>query len=239
MMQTIDRATDIGNKRMLRLVRECPLFERASRATREELARAASYELVMPGAILVEQGATSRNMILLPRGRARLERSGGPGRLLALGYRGSGDVLLDEAISREGRARVQVTATAESEVLRVAHDDARQILARDPGLAMAALEAMLAQKRELEDRLESVLFRNVEGRLAEFLLQAADRWGVQRPDGVMIAAPITHLEIAQAIGSTRETVTLTLGMLRREGLIVAIGRKLCIVDRPALLERAQ
>jgi CRP-like cAMP-binding protein len=82
-----------------------------------------------------------------------------------------------------------------------------------------------------------MLFRNVEGRLAEFLLKAADRWGVPTPKGVLISAPITHLEIAQSIGSTRETVTLTLGALRREGLLDVAGRRLIVKDREALAAR--
>ncbi len=101
----------------------------------------------------------------------------------------------------------------------------------------AALSLLLARQRETEDRIESLLFRNVEGRLAEFLLKAADRWGVPTPKGTLISAPITHLEIAQSIGSTRETVTLTLGALRREGLLDVAGRRLIVRDREALSAR--
>jgi len=83
----------------------------------------------------------------------------------------------------------------------------------------------------------AILFRNVEGRLVEFLLDAADRWGVPTPKGTLISAPITHLEIAQTIGSTRETVTLTLGALRRQGLLDVAGRRLIVTDRAGLSAR--
>jgi CRP-like cAMP-binding protein len=111
------------------------------------------------------------------------------------------------------------------------------LIAQDPALGPLVLALLLLRQRETEDRIESLLFRNVEGRLVEFLLKAADRWGVPTPKGTLISAPLTHLEIAQTIGSTRETVTLTLGALRREGLLDVAGRRLIVRDREALSAR--
>ena len=101
----------------------------------------------------------------------------------------------------------------------------------------AVLGLLLSRQRETEERIESMLFRNVEARLCEFLVKAADRWGVPTPKGTLISAPITHLEIAQAIGSTRETVTLTLGTIRRAALLDVAGRRLIVTDREALSVR--
>jgi CRP-like cAMP-binding protein len=112
-----------------------------------------------------------------------------------------------------------------------------ELMTADPALGPAALSLLLERQRETESRIESMLFRNVEARLAEFLLKAAERWGVPSPKGTLISAPITHLEIAQAIGSTRETVTLTLGALRREGVLDVAGRRLIVKDREALAAR--
>jgi CRP-like cAMP-binding protein len=54
---------------------------------------------------------------------------------------------------------------------------------------------------------------------------------------VLISAPITHAEIAHVIGSTRETVTLTLGAFRKEGLLEVAGRRLIVRDREALARK--
>lgn len=227
-----------GVRRNARFIKACAMFERASRATREEVARSAHHQVVGPGTVLFEEGVTGRDWIVVVRGRVRLERGVRGGRVVSLGYRSAGDVLIEAALPEEVEARARALTMEEAEVLRIDRQLAEDLLARDPGLATAALRLALVHKRELEDRMESILFRSVEGRLAEFLLQCADRWGVQRSEGEVISAPLTHLEIAQAIGSTRETVTLTLGVLRRAGLLLAIGRKLCIVDRAALAARA-
>jgi CRP-like cAMP-binding protein len=168
------------------------------------------------------------------RGRARIERSVADGRLVPLGYRGSGDVLGESCLGRTRKHTENATTMEEAEIVRIPIRTVYDFIASDPAMGPAVLGLLLARQRETEDRIESMLFRNVEARLAEFLLGAAERWGVPTPKGTLISAPITHLEIAQSIGSTRETVTLTLGTLRREGILDVAGRRLIVKDKEAL-----
>jgi CRP-like cAMP-binding protein len=130
-----------------------------------------------------------------------------------------------------------VVAMDDCDVVRIPMLTMQAILQSDPAITQALMNVVQQQQALLEERLMSLLFRPVEGRVAEFLLHAASRWGVADARGTMISAPITHLEIAKAIGSTRETVTVTLGILRRDGLLTTAGRRLIVVDRDALNKR--
>ena len=218
-------------------VRLSSFFDQAAVATREAVAAAATSEVVPGGTAIFEQDVPVDALVSLgSRGRARLERvmSGG---IIPLGYRGTGDLLGESCLGGHEVRTERAVAMEEVEVIRVPLALARELLDTDPGLRHAAVNVLLARQREVEDRIESMLFRNVEGRLAEFLIAAADRWGVPTPRGVLISAPLTHFEIAQVIGSTRETVTLTLGALRREGILDVAGRRLILCDRAALAQR--
>src|SRR4029078_7554652 len=94
-------------------------------------------------------------------------------------------------------------AMEETEVVRIPVSVVEEFVAADPNMGSPVLALLLTRQRETEDRIESLLFRNVEGRVVEFLLKAAERWGVPSPKGTLISAPITHMEIAQALGSPR------------------------------------
>jgi CRP-like cAMP-binding protein len=193
---------------------------------------------VLPSeARIIEQGAPASSIVVLGRGRARIERAAEGGRSMPLGYRGSGDMIGESCLGKWTQHLETATAMEEVEVIRVPLSVMHSLIAADPALGAAVMALLVARQHDIEERIESMLFRNVEGRLAEFLLKAADRWGVPSPKGVLISAPITHLEIAQSIGSTRETVTLTLGALRREGLLDVAGRRLIVKDREALAAR--
>jgi CRP-like cAMP-binding protein len=223
--------------RIQRALKLSQLFERASRATREAAINAAEIEVVHGGAMIIEQGTPPSALIVLGRGRARIERIAPDGRVVPLGYRGSGEVLGESCLGNLKAYEENAIAMEETEVIRIPISIVEDFVAADPAMGSPVLALLLTRQRETEDRIESLLFRNVEGRVIEFLLKAADRWGVPSPKGTLISAPITHLEIAQSIGSTRETVTLTLGSLRREGMLDVAGRRLIVKDREALLAR--
>jgi CRP-like cAMP-binding protein len=103
-------------------------------------------------------------------------------------------------------------------------------------MAMAA--ALVDRHRSTEERLESLLLHGVEARLVDFLFGAHRRWAAEHVSGELIAAPFTHADIALLIGSTRETVTLLLGKLKRAGLIQFDRRRIVIRDRAGLEKRA-
>ena len=231
-------ALDSTKTRVQRAIKVCSLFEGASRATREATANGADLEVIVGGGTIAEQGTAALALIIIGRGRARLERTMADGRSIPLGYRGSGEVLGESCLTQQPTHAETATAMEETEIVRIPHTLVNDIMHDDPGIAPAVFALLLQHTREIEDRIESLLFRNVEGRVVEFLLKAADRWGVPSPKGTLISAPITHLEIAHAIGSTRETVTLTLGALRKEGLLDVAGRRLIVKNREHLAGKA-
>ncbi|HLM74182.1 MAG TPA: helix-turn-helix domain-containing protein, partial [Polyangiaceae bacterium] len=77
-----------------------------------------------------------------------------------------------------------------------------------------------------------------EARLIDFLLASVKRWGEPHASGRVISAPFTHADIALLVGSTRETVTLVLGKLKRAGLIELEKRRIVVRDGEALSRHA-
>jgi CRP-like cAMP-binding protein len=78
--------------------------------------------------------------------------------------------------------------------------------------------------------MESFLTRPVESRVADFVLEIASRHGVPDARGTLVATKYTHHEMASYVGSTRETVTLILGELKRRGLIDIDRRRVVVRD---------
>jgi CRP-like cAMP-binding protein len=94
---------------------------------------------------------------------------------------------------------------------------------------------ILAQRRrEIEAKIENLVFKDVNSKLAELLLRFGEEYGVEDARGTLVALKITHQEMANLIGSTRETVSLTLAQFKKRGLIQSEGRKVIISDREGL-----
>jgi CRP/FNR family transcriptional regulator len=90
--------------------------------------------------------------------------------------------------------------------------------------------------RHAEDQIESLAFRAVPSRLAAKLLELMDRYGRVTPNGIRIDERFTHLQLAEMIGTSRETLTKVLNELREEGLLDVRDRLIWILD-PDGLER--
>lgn len=230
-------AVGASKARIQQALVSCALFSSASSATVEAVTRASTLEPVSADKPVVQQGASAQSIVVIARGRVRVERSLTSANVLPLGYRGIGDLVGESTLVGADTYPDNVVAMDDVEVVRIPLAAAKLALKTDAAVAVALAGIVWSRVSETEDRLTSLLFRPVEGRVATFLLQAMDRWGVADPRGTMILAPITHAEIAQSIGSTRETVTVTLGQLRRDGLLATAGRRLIVVDREGLAKR--
>jgi CRP-like cAMP-binding protein len=231
-----DALVDLDSRKR-RIIARGILGHGTSPATQQAMLDAGSIHRVGKGRTLFPQGEAATTVALVGLGRLRLVRSSSDGRTLLLGYRGAGDILGEDAITGVTTHRESAIVMEDVDALVVPIETMKELFARDAGMATTLLSSLLERQTDTEERLASVLFRNVEARLAEFLVKASIRWGIPDPRGTLISAPFTHQEMASMIGSTRETVTLTLGDLRRKNVIEIDRRRVVVLDRDALRSR--
>lgn len=203
----------------------------------EELLGMATLEHLPRRYAITTQGEPTRNFVLIGAGRVKLERISGD-RALALGHRGPGHVVGESALAGAPAATETASVVDEVTALAIPMPALRDRLAADAPLCASMLAMVVHQHRELEQRLMGLLLYGVESRLSSFILDAAQRWGRPHEAGEIVTAPFTHAEIALLIGSTRETVTLVLGKLKREGVLGFDHRRVVIRDRALLEQRA-
>jgi CRP-like cAMP-binding protein len=120
------------------------------------------------------------------------------------------------------------------EVVQIPIRKMQELLARHANLARRLLQLTVERQLDSERRIESLFSMSVEARVAEFLLDAAQRHGVPDSRGLLIGVKYTHQEIADYVGSTRETVTLTLGDMKRRELVLFDHRRIVVRDPEAL-----
>lgn len=204
------------------------------------LAEVASHSLMQRIARrrrLYSRGETVAGVYVLTTGRVRVVRDTGEARALTVAYREQGDVVGEIAVTQRNRHEDTATVIDPVEVVQVPLRCIEGLMARNAELSRRLLGLMVERRLETERRIESLLCRTVEARVAEFVLGAAQRHGVPDDRGLLIGIKYTHQEIADYVGSTRETVTLTLGELKRRNLLLFDHRRIVVRDTGAL-ERA-
>ena len=125
-------------------------------------------------------------------------------------------------------------AFTQVELLSMRMGYVEKALQEDSELAMLLLSGLSSRILQTEMMIETLSHRDMSSRLKSFVLTLCRDFGVQRGNGIQIDLKLSHQEIAEAIGSTRVTVTRLLGELREQG-IISVEKKKITVYNPILL----
>jgi CRP/FNR family transcriptional regulator, cyclic AMP receptor protein len=195
----------------------------------------ASHHSVMPaGAVLFVEGQTPRGIFILCSGKVKLSTTSKDGKVLILKQAEAGEVLgLSAAISGTNYEMTAETALP-CQLNFIGRQDFMTLLQNQSEVGMhAALWLSREFQGAYRDIHDLVLARSSSGKLARLLLSCAPR-GIQESQELHLRSAMTHEEMAQRIGSSRETVTRLLSDLKKKRLIRLEGATLVIRDRTGL-----
>ncbi|MEZ4367385.1 MAG: Crp/Fnr family transcriptional regulator [Kofleriaceae bacterium] len=179
-------------------------------------------------------GDPGDHVFFLSAGRVKISKVTRDGKSLTLAYVAAGEPF-GEACLEAGAPRTEMAEAADaSQLLAVERGAVDRLLANHPGFGHAVTRLLLTRRRELEQKLEALVFRDVSAKLAEQLIKLAGEFGVEDERGTLLSLKITHQELANLIGSTRETVSLTLSEFKRQRYIGNDGRRVILLDRERL-----
>ena len=136
--------------------------------------------------------------------------------------------------SAAGQRANSAIAYENSRLLRIQGGDFKRGMAEDNRLHDYTFRLIGQRLEHAERRLADFALNAIPARLDRLLAEFSDRYGVSEPDGVLIDIPLPHREIASIVGSTRESVTVRLNAMRREGTIEFVKRRI-LIKRPASL----
>lgn len=195
----------------------------------------ASHRSTLPaGAILFVEGQLPRGLFILCSGKVKLSTTSRDGKVLILKTAEAGEPLgLSAAVSGDTYEMTAETATP----CQINFIDRKALLHLLQSHSEVGLHAARSLSRDFQsayrDIHDLVLARSSAGKLARLLLSCSPN-RVEPADEVRLRSAMTHEEMAQRIGSSRETVTRLLSDLKRKQLIRLDGATLVIRDRTAL-----
>lgn len=210
-----------------------------SQAARQSLNEVSHKSILPAGAILFVEGQSPRGMFILCSGRVNLSTTSREGKILILKTAEAGEALgLSAAISGVGYESTAETCTP----CQLNFVDRKHLLELMESYGEVAAHAAQCLSRDYQtayrDIHDLVLTRSSAGKLARLLLsnspiQKPPVQGIEESES-RIHGAMTHEEMAQRIGASRETVTRLLSDLKKKQLIRLEGSTLVIRDRTAL-----
>jgi len=201
-----------------------------------KLLSAASHLSTYPGgAVLFVEGQMPRGAFVLCSGKAKLSTTSREGKVLILKIAEAGEVLGLSAVVAGEPFELTAETAGPCQVNFVEREALMRLMEKNGELGMHASQALSREfQSAYRDIHDLVLARSSAGKLARLLLSWTPIREKFEPPEIRVRASLTHEEMAQMIGSSRETVTRLLSDLKKKELIRLDGSTLVIRNRTAL-----
>ena len=186
------------------------------------------------GALLFMERQDARGAFVLCEGEVKLSISSSEGKTLIMRVAKAGEILGLMAALSGGAYEVTAETIHPCQVAFVRREDFQRFVAKHPEASQGVARQMTMQYQAACEQLRTVgLSTSAQEKLARLLLT----WSAgieQTKGGTRIKIPLTHEEIAEFIGTTRETVTRTLSDFKVRHLVAIQGSTMMIPSRAAL-----
>jgi len=171
----------------------------------------------------------SNNIYFITNGKVKTTYLSSKGRAVGLDYYKRGDLFNLEAITQEnGKKIIALSKSKNTSVIIIAKHDFLRKMSLIPELQKYVLDKLLLYKANAEKRILKFLEISSHYRVYDFLYQHVLKFGEKVGYEYVVRDPLTHKEISEYVGSSRQTVTTSMNDLRREG-IFDFNRKYWII----------
>jgi len=217
-----------------KIISKMDVFSGMAPREREALLGSLTEIKVSPKSPLFVRGTIADHAFVIARGQVKTLRSGPNGRRLLVDFFREGELIGEESVLFGGDYEVDAVSVSPSLALALPAATLRESLEANPrsGFALGALAASRA--RAYRERLCLMGTCPVRTRLLSVLYNLARRFGQRHQNGTMIGIKLTHQDLADYIGASRETVSHLLSELREKGTIANNVRRIVVPDMKAL-----
>jgi CRP/FNR family transcriptional regulator, cyclic AMP receptor protein len=219
----------------LDLIRRIPLF---STLTDEEFIPLQDIFVLRAynkNQVIFLEEETGNYMYLVLSGKVKVSKAGSGGKETILAIHRAGDFFGEMSLLDGKTSPATVSAMEDSKIISLSGVDFHKHLMHNEKVLLQIINVLCARLRQVW-QTQSLSSSTADARIRMGLYQLAKRHGIQDAHGTIIDLKITHQELSEMVGTSRETVTRVLTRLREEGVIEVEQRRITLLNPQALLQ---
>lgn len=217
-------------------LQNCRVFQGLLPHALTEIAEACSARNFARGEVVYKEADFPDSCLLISKGRVKKFHQTPEGKHSILGFVDSNQLLgFTEVVHGQNRNET-AEAMEKTTAVVIPRNTVLHAMQNHPEVCRRLLEMVCSRVQNTENRIKSMLFRSSRDRLVSLLEELASRYGKQTQAGTLIDQKFSHQDLANLIGATRETVTITLGELQTEDLISVERRRITLRTQSQLAD---
>ncbi len=214
----------------IQFLQRVPFLEGLGEAELEALVGDGQVRSFPKSTLLMNEGDDTSSLFILLEGKVKVFLSDEDGKEVILSILGPGDHVGEIALLDDQPRSASVMTMLRSRFLVLSRDRVRRCLLDNPELALRSIRGLTRRVRVLTDTVRNLALNKVYGRVVATLMQLSDVHGA---DGERVLRErLTHQDIADMVGASREMVSRILKDLSTGGYISAENRRIVIHRTP-------
>jgi len=215
---------------MIELLKQVPLLSTLQDEELDAIHRLSHTKKCPKDTIILLEKEEGDTLFIILGGKVKVSNFSENGKEVIFSILSAGD-FFGEMSLLDGKPRsATVTSIEDAELRMIRRSDFHKAMEKHPQIAFKLLEVLANRLRRADQRIESMAVLDVTGRIAGILLQIGEEKGVRSSKGLTIKQRPTHQELANMVGTTRETVTRVLKQLEQKQYLTINGKDICISD---------
>jgi CRP/FNR family transcriptional regulator len=220
--------TELKQAALVNSLRSCQLFAGLAAEDLQQIAEITALKPLGKGDYLFREQDPSRGFYIVQSGAINVHRVNAAGKEQVIHVFRAGESFAEATLATDTGYPADARAVDPSNVLLVQKTGFLGLLRRRPELALRMLGSMSLHLRVLVGQLEDLTLKDVETRLANWLIKRCPSPEATRPQTIQLG--MTKRVLAAELGTVSETFSRTLAKFREQNLIVVKGRQLTVVN---------
>jgi len=215
-------------------LQKIPLFANLKEAELQSLSQIVIERTYKKNSNIFFEGDPGDGVYFIKAGQVKVIKTSEEGGEQILHLLGPGDIFGEVVLFDGSDFPATAQAVVDSQIGMIRNWDMDVFIRANPEVALKLLKVMSHRLRDAQIKIKNLALQDTLRRTVGMLLHLAQEHGKRTAEGIEINLPLSRQELANMVGTSRETVTRILSRLNKEGLIVLEKQKIIILDEEEL-----
>lgn len=218
----------------LNMLKTIPIFSNLPEKILIEVLKLQNIKHYKKGEIIFYEGDKGEAFFFIRSGKIKIYKTSMDGRDITLNILGKGSIFAEVTLFNDVNYPATVEVIENSEVGMILNKDIEKMILNNNVLALQIIKVLSKRLYRSQKTIKDLAFSDTYNRTSSALLDLCERHGKITNGGIEIDIGITRQDIANMVGTSRETVSRIISDLRKEGIINTASKKIIILDKKGL-----
>lgn len=219
-----------------KFLNEVSIFEDLADHDLEKLSKIMVVKHFSKGEMLFMEGDDGNSMYIIKSGKVKILNISEDGKEKIFSILSDGEFLGEMSLIDTETRSATAEAMENLETYIIYKSEFLEMLKGNFTIVMKILQALSKRIRTMNKKVEILTFKDVYCRFADALLELSEKYGVVSKNYITLNIQLTHKDLANMLGITRETMTRLITKFKKDKIIDVEDKKILILDSAKLSE---